>query len=222
MTPDTLKLLHLLRLASPSLPVGAFAWSQGLEAAIELGWLSDTDDLRDWLEAVLMQGFARQDVPLLQRLLAAEGQSAMLNLNAKSLALRETAELLLEDRQTGQALLLLARSLEIAEALGWPDHQEISFVTAYGLMCRHYQLDDSAAASALIWAWLDNQIAAAIKLFPIGQTAGQRVIEAMIPLIPVAIDRATSVVDEEIGLSLPGQVMASMLHETQYSRMFRS
>lgn len=222
MTPDTLKLLHLLRLASPSLPVGAFAWSQGLESAIELGWLSDTDDLRDWLEAVLMQGFARQDVPLLQRLLAAEGQSAMLNLNAKSLALRETAELLLEDRQTGQALLLLARSLEIAEALDWPDHQEISFVTAYGLMCRHYQLDDSAAASALIWAWLDNQIAAAIKLFPIGQTAGQRVIEAMIPLIPAAIDRATLVADEEIGLSLPGQVMASMLHETQYSRMFRS
>ena len=87
MTPDTLKLLHLLRLASPSLPVGAFAWSQGLEAAIELGWLRDTDDLRDWLEAVLMQGFARQDVPLLQRLLAAEGQSAVLNLNAKSLAL---------------------------------------------------------------------------------------------------------------------------------------
>lgn len=222
MNPETLKLLHLLRLASPSLPVGAFAWSQGLESAIELGWLRNTDDLHCWLEAVLIYGFARQDLPLLQRLSGAGEQSVLLELNARSLALRETSELLLEDRQTGQALLRLARSLNVAEAEDWPDLEEISFVTAYALMCRHYQLDHTAAASALIWAWLDNQIAAAIKLFPIGQTAGQRVIEAMIPLISLAIDKAAVVADEEIGISLPGQVMASMLHETQYSRMFRS
>lgn len=222
MNADALKLLHLLRLASPSLPVGAFSWSQGLESAIELGWLRNTDDLRAWLEAVLMHGFARQDLPLLRRLLDAEGWPSLLELNARSLALRETAELLLEDRQTGQALLRLARSLEVVEAAYWPDAQAISFITAHALMCRHYQLDIVASASALVWSWLDNQIAAAIKLFPIGQTAGQRLIEALIPLIPVALDRAALIADEAVGISLPGQVMASMLHETQYSRMFRS
>jgi len=219
-------LFQLLRFSSPSLPIGGFAWSQGLESAIELGWLKNEDDLHDWLLAMLEQGFANQELPLLLRMLAVDENGERLDKlthwNERSLAMRESAELRLEDVQTGRAFLQLALSMDIELAKSWPSDKEIGYLAAFALACGHYNIDFVAAATGFIWSWLDNQIAAAIKLFPLGQTSGQLLLERLAPVIPRVIDTAGEVADDDIGISLPGQVMASMLHETQYSRMFRS
>jgi len=219
-------LFQLLRFSSPSLPIGGFAWSQGLESAIELGWLKHEEDLHDWLLAILEQGFAYQELPLLLRMLSGVGTEERLDTladwNERSLAMRESAELRLEDVQTGRAFLQLALSLNIEGAKSWPAKNDIGYLAAFALACGHYNINFEAAATGCIWSWLDNQIAAAIKLFPLGQTSGQLLMERLAPVIPVVINTAKQVGDDAIGISLPGQVMASMLHESQYSRMFRS
>lgn len=226
-TANPAMLFQLLRFSSPSLPIGGFAWSQGLESAIELGWLKHEEDLHGWLLALLEQGFANQELPLLLRMLPG-GDDAETRLdtlaywNERSLALRESAELRLEDVQTGRAFLQLALSLNIDGAKSWPAEKDIGYLAVFALACGHYNIDFEAAATGCIWSWLDNQIAAAIKLFPLGQTSGQLLIERLAPVIPVVIDVARQVTNDDIGISLPGQVMASMLHEGQYSRMFRS
>lgn len=214
-------LFQLLRFTSPSLPVGGFAWSQGLEMAIDGGWLRDAEELHAWLEAMMLQNMARQELPLLSRLLSAQESADILLWNRNSLALRETAELRLEDVQSGRAVLQLARSLALPFVAWWPE-EDISYVTAFALVCQAYQIAYADAATGLVWSWLDNQITAAMKLLPLGQTAGQLLIEQLAPLVAGVVTRALAVDDVDIGISLPGQVMASMLHETQYSRLFRS
>ena len=225
-------LLHLLRLASPSLPIGTFAWSQGLASAVELGWLDSPAALEDWLCAILEHNFAQQELPLLKRLLAAappgcaHWNPSHWNLshwnNEVALALRETAELRREDSHCGAALLRLLAATEVPAAIAWPTAEPISYLAAYALACTHWHIDYPRAATGLVWSWLDNQIAAALKLSLLGQTQGQRIAVALLDRVPALIDRAAQVTDADIGISLPGQVLASMLHETQYSRLFRS
>lgn len=226
-TSNPAMLFQLLRFSSPSLPIGGFAWSQGLESAIDLGWLKHEEDLHGWLLAMLEQGFANQELPLLLRMLgggdgAEQGRDALVYWNDLSLALRESAELRLEDVQMGRAFLQLALSLDINGAKSWAAEKEIGYLAAFALACGHYSIDFEAAATGYIWSWLDNQIAAAIKLFPLGQTSGQLLIEQLAPVITAVLDTAKQVADDDVGISLQGQVMASMLHESQYSRMFRS
>ena len=226
-TANPAMLFQLLRFSSPSLPIGGFAWSQGLESAIELGWLKHEEDLHGWLLAMLEQGFGNQELPLLLRMLpGGEDTETRLDTlaywNERSLALRESTELRLEDVQTGRAFLQLALSLNIDGAKSWPAEKDIGYLAAFALACGHYNIAFEAAATGCIWSWLDNQIAAAIKLFPLGQTSGQLLIERLAPVVATVIDAARQVADDDIGISLQGQVMASMLHESQYSRMFRS
>lgn len=224
-TTELLPLLHLLRLASPSLPVGSFAWSQGLAGAVELGWIDSPVALEDWLDAVLEHNFAHQELPLLLRLLAASAEpsgTAFAHWNAMALALRETAELRRDDGHTGAALLRLLADTGVTAAAGWPAAEPPSYLTAYALACTHWRIPWPQAATGLVWSWLDNQIAAALKLSVLGQTRGQRIAIALLERVPGLIAQAQAVADADIGISLPGQVLASMRHETQYSRLFRS
>jgi urease accessory protein len=214
-------LLHLLRLASPSLPIGAFAWSQGLASAAELGWIDGPEALEDWLRASLAHNFEHQELPLLARLLDAQDPE-LSRWNDVALALRETAELRREDNYCGAALRLLLADTGVPAAIIWPTDKPLSYLTAYALACTHWHIDYPQAATGLVWSWLDNQIAAALKLALLGQTQGQRIAVALLDRAPPLIKRARSVADADIGISLPGQVLASMLHETQYSRLFRS
>jgi urease accessory protein len=214
-------LLHLLRLASPSLPVGAFAWSQGLEGAVALGWVDGPDGFAAWTGAILERAFAQQELPLLARLLEAP-PGRRPGWNQFALALRGAAELRREDGHCGAALLRLAAATGVAEAAAWPAAEEIGYLTAYALCCRHWGIGYPQAAAGLAWSWLDNQIAAALKLGLFGQTRGQRIALDLGARIPALVERAALLGDRDIGLSLPGQSLASMLHETQYSRLFRS
>jgi len=225
-TTDTgmLRWLQLLQLASPSLPIGGFAWSQGLEGAIEQGWLKNESDFAGWVSGVLRHSFLWQEIPLLARLhgaASAHNDVELVKWNQVALALRETAELRQEDVQMGGALLKLMRDLGFASALWWKE-KEISYPCAFALACAHHGIDLRQAATGFVWSWLENQIAAALKLFPLGQTAGQRVFQQIAPQIEVVIEQGLRVPDDEMGISLPGLVLGSMQHEEQYSRLFRS
>ena len=224
MNIDSLPLLQLLQLTSPTLPVGGFAWSQGLEGAIEQGWLQNEADFSDWLRGILQHSFIHQEWPLLMRLYAAAeqgNQQALVHWNGVSLALRETAELRQEDVQMGAALLRLITDLDYHQARQWRSGT-ISYVSAFALAASEKSIPVNAACIGYVWSWLENQIAAALKLFPLGQTAGQRVYQSLTGFLPAWFEQARLIEDDEIGLSLPGVAMASMLHECQYSRLFRS
>jgi urease accessory protein len=122
----------------------------------------------------------------------------------------------------GQALLRLLVSLELPHALQWPQDEEVSFATVFALAAQHFEISDDEALSGFAWSWLENQAAAAIKLVPLGQTDGQRLLMTLMPCVEQAVANAYLRSDDEIGAGLPGLAMASMQHETQYSRLFRS
>lgn len=217
-------LLQLLRLSSPALPIGAYAYSQGLEAACDQSIIKNEEDLSDWLITVLQQSFLYQELPLFLRLYRAhqaDDLSQQQYWNAYLLASRETRELRLEDNQLAMALSRLLKNQGLTKVTAWQD-EECSFATIFSLACVEWQIDEQAALHGLLWSWLENQVSVAIKLIPLGQTAGQHVLQQLIPLISDIITASLDIEDENIGASCPGLVFTSMHHEEQYSRLFRS
>lgn len=218
-------LLHLMQMVSPALPVGAYAYSQGLEYAVERAWVRDMDGAIDWIGEVLNHSVGGLDLPVLLRLLKAwqsDDIDAAVYWNQTLQAARESRELLLEDVQMGEALLRLLVSLELPSALRWPRGEAISFATGFAMAAQHFEIDRDDVLSGFAWSWLENQAAAAIKLVPLGQTDGQRLLMALMPCLEESVAKAYLRADEDIGAGLPGLAMASMQHETQYSRLFRS
>lgn len=214
--------LHLLQLASPALPVGAYAYSQGLEYAIEAGWV-DRETLRPWLEDGLLLGVAQLDLPLLERAYRAcgSGDTASLDLcNDRLLAARETRELLLEDQQLGAALRRLLSSL--LQGPLPPLSQTPAYAVMFALACQRWQISLEDALLAYAYSWLENQIAAATKLIPLGQTEAQQTLVALMATIPEAVAMAREVRETDIGISLPRLAQASCAHEQQHTRLFRS
>ena len=224
MNIDSLQLVQLLQLASPTLPIGGFSWSQGTESAIDQGWLRDEADFAGWLQGILSHSFVYQEMPLLRKLHQAWQQGDLQQVqywNRYTLALRETRELHQEDTQMGAALMRLTRDLGYQSAAAWT-HKDTSYLTAFAMAAVEKRIDCEPAALGLMWSWLENQIAAGLKTFPMGQTAGQRIFHQLGDQFPQWWQHAAEVADDDIGLSLPGVVLASMQHERQYSRLFRS
>lgn len=214
-------LLRLLQLSSPALPVGAYAFSQGLEAAIDLQWLRNQHDVEEWLSLQLQQGLALVDLPVILRLHGAFMANDLPRahyLNALLLACRETEELRLGDIATGEALARLLPKLDIAI----PALQPPLFATLFTFAAAQWQVSAELTALGYAWTWLENQVIAATKILPLGQTQAQHLLSSLQQQIPAAITQAQSIDDELIGSSLPGLAFASMYHETQYTRLFRS
>lgn len=218
--------LHLLQLSSPALPVGAYAYSQAMEYAVEAGWLSG-ELLHTWLEDGLEFGLGQLDLPVLLRAHAASAVATkqqrdqrLSELNDRLLAARETRELLLEDQQVGGALWRLLGSLH-DEALPQLE-QRPGYAIAFAVACQRWQIEGRDSAMAFAYSWLENQVAAATKLVPLGQTDAQRLLVSLLEHIPAVCDAATVVEDDAIGCSLPGLAMASCRHEHQHTRLFRS
>lgn len=224
---NQLALLNLLNLVSPALPIGAYSWSQGLEYAIEDAWVSDEKTLQDWLTGILSHSLGRLDIPVLLRCHANWDQrdlDAFSRWNRLLLASRESHELHQEDTHTGAALIRLMTQLSAAgdDALEALAGQNVSLVAAFALAAASQQIPAREAALGFLWSWSENQVAAAIKLIPLGQTAGQRVLAQLKTAIPEALALGLRCEDQDIGSAMPGLALASALHETQYSRMFRS
>lgn len=214
--------LHLLHLSSPSLPIGAYAYSQGLEYAIEAGWV-EGDELARWLRDGLELGLAQLDLPVLQRALDALADNDIDTLdywNSFVLASRETRELLLEDEQIGRAL---ARLLEQLDSTPLPAlSRSPCYAIAFALACQRWGIGADDALPAFAYSWLENQVSAATKLVPLGQSDAQRLLLSLLDEVPEACARARTVSDENMGLSLPGLALASCRHEHQHTRLFRS
>lgn len=231
MTKSHLSLLKLLQLSSPTLPVGAFAYSQGLESAIESGLVKDSQMLKTWLKDSLKLSLHSVDIPIFLRMYKAWDKTAnadsvvseeVLKWNHMLRAQRETSELRAEDHHLGLALARLLRDLDIIEAESLCKRNDLCFITLFALAANRWGIELEEAANGFIWSWLDNQIAAAIKLVPLGQTDGQRVLSEMLEEIPAVVESGFKVADDDIGASLPMMAILSAQHETQYSRLFRS
>jgi len=222
---DALPLLRLLQLASPALPVGAFNFSQGLEYAVDQGWVRTGDDARDWILGIATHSVATLDLPLLLRMHAAwsRGDAAgALALSRELLAARETQELRAEERHMGQALAKILAGFGIAAANDWQRQRGASYAAMFALAAADSGAAARDTAIAYAWTWAENQVIAAVKLIPLGQTDGQRVLETIRQRIDSLVATAEGLVDEEIGTATPLAVMASCWHETQYTRLFRS
>lgn len=209
-------LLRLLQLASPTLPVGAYSYSQGLESAIDAGIVTDAASAQQWISDVLEFSIARLEAPLLLRM--SNTPANIEALNAQLLASRETAELRAETVQMGYSLNRLLPSLGV-EPLAF---DEPSFPAAFATAVNAWRIDAHVALQAYLWSWLENQVMAAVKAVPLGQTDGQRMLLALADRIPGIVDRAGALRDDDIGSFAPGFAILSSKHETQYSRLFRS
>ena len=220
-----LALARLLHLSSVSLPVGGFAFSQGLEYAVEAGWLKTLDDVEQWLGLQLRENLARVDLPILREvMLATQAQDwvRFTFLNDLALASRESKELRLTDTAMGEALFRLLKSLQFDLAFAEKQQEEVSFVCLFAYAAATWEIPARLAATGLSWSWLENQVAAATKLVPLGQTQAQQLLVRFQGLLPDILDLANTIDSDAIGGGLPALAIASALHETQYTRLFRS
>lgn len=223
---------RLFQLISPTLPVGAFAYSQGLEMAVEKQIVVDMDSTKTWLSGLIQNNLSFVDLPLLIRLSQALSDQENQNCSGSFrewndwlIAARETRELHLESTLMAQALLRLLTSFcDSKDAHLIPDNlpKPLDWVSAFALACWLWQIELDDALAGFAWSWLENQVAAAIKLVPLGQTQGQQLLLELSSELETAIEVARRCSDSELGRMSPMQVMLSAKHETQYSRLFRS
>lgn len=215
-------LLRLLQLASPALPVGAYSYSEGLEYAIEAGWVQDQDALRGWLRDGLYHGTAHLEAAVLVRVYdgcVAGNDAAVRQWDAWLSAARESEEMRAQSHDMGRSLLRLLR--ELAPALPVPV-TACNFATAFALAAAHWDIAKHAALAGYLASWVGNLIGAGVKLIPLGQTAGQRLLLSLHEDIDGAAARALATADDDLVTSNWGLTLATMNHETQYTRLFRS
>ena len=223
-----IRLARLLQLASPALPVGAYSYSQGLEAAVDRRVVRDAVTAAQWIGDLLEYSVARMEAPVLLRLIGAWRGfdfAAIDHWNALFLASRETAELRAETVQMGFSLRKLLIELEGTNEetrAHLTRLEEIAFPTSFAGAVAHWQIPTQPALVAYLWSWLENQVMAAMKALPLGQTDGQRLLLALGDRLETIAHRATLLTDDELGSFAPGLALLSSHHETQYSRLFRS
>jgi urease accessory protein len=220
-----LSLSRLLQLASPMLPVGAYAYSQGLEAAIEVGIVGDAASAHAWIGDALRLYLGRFELPVLWRMQRAWGEGDPAYWNEFLCAGRDTAEGRAETLQMGYSLLRLIESLDGFDPLALDGLRAIAdptFPLVYAFAAAQWGIPAEAAVQAYAWSWLENQVAVAMKAVPIGQAAGQRILLAVGGQLPEVVQAASALDDDEISNFAPGLSLAGCRHETQYSRLFRS
>ena len=217
--------LRLMQLCSPMLPVGAYAYSQGLEFAVSSDWVNDDNTTLLWIKGLLGSSLTNLDVPLLSRLHKAWStgdKKSVLYWNDYLCASRDSRELREEEKQMAHALARLLGDLGISEAVEWRENSRTCFLTLFSLGTSHWRIPINEASWGYLWMWAENQVLSAIKLVPLGQTTGQKILSSVIEIIPELVATGLSLEDEEMGYTAPGQGIASALHETQYTRLFRS
>lgn len=221
-------LLHLLQLTSPSLPIGAYSYSQGLEAAIENGAVKHEDSACAWIVDTLHEVVARFEAPILWRLLQAFAErdaDAVASWSARFIAARDTAEFRAETMQMGYSLSKLAADLHIGDddLRGlMPSQLEAPLPTALAYVAVALNVPHDAALLGMLFAWAENQVLVCVKSIPLGQVAGQGVLRALQPELEAAAQTAQALTDDELSNWSPGLSLLSMQHEVQYSRLYRS
>jgi urease accessory protein len=223
-----LALSRLLQLTSPMLPVGAYSYSQGLEWAIECGDVKDLESAKTWIGDALHTYQANFELPVLHCLYQAwqaNDMAAVYEWDAFYQAGRDTAEALAETKQMGYSLVRLLNDLkDLPEDLltNINNLQDPAFPTIYAAVAQYWQIPVSDTLQGYAWGWLENQASAAMKTVPLGQVAGQKILLALGQTLPNIVAHAMALQDDEISNFNPLLSIAGCLHETQYSRLFRS
>jgi urease accessory protein len=220
-------LLQLIWLASPALPVGGFSYSEGLEAAVDAGLVSNEATASDWLVQQLHLTLARADLPVIAQALIAwrKGDHARVRaLNAWLLQTRETAELRLQTEQMGRSLREWLRNLPLASpaTLEFAAALEPTYPVLFALTAAGSGAGERDVLLSYAFGWAENMMQAALKAVPLGQTSGQRILARLASEIPVAVGHALALHDEDLQAFSPMLAILSSRHETQYSRLFRS
>ena len=224
-------LLQLMWLASPALPVGGFSYSEGLEAAIDGGWVNDEASAGRWLQDQLGLVLQRAELPLLASAFKAWQRfdvARITELNTWQLQTRETREMRQQTEQMGRSLTDWLRQRRpddarvavlaaLAPAPTWP--------VAFALAAATTGAPRREALLAFGFSWAENMVLAAIKAVPLGQSAGQRLLGTLATALPGVVDAAlaTALAGDGARQNLaPMLAIVSARHEAQYSRLFRS
>ena len=225
MRIDGVAQLRLFQLISPSLPTGAFSYSQGLEWAVEAGWVRDEASLADWLSGLISENLAHLDLPVLHRLYQAALRTdceAFSYWSEYFIASRETFELREEERHRAAAMTRLLQDLEVPLVEQWRNNMMLCQVAPFAAAAAHWGVDAEHLLLGYGYGWLETQTIAAVKLIPLGQTAGQRIQRDLSTVLAKAVQVALHLQDEDLGAAAPLLSMASCQHEVQYTRLFRS
>jgi len=223
-------LLHLLWLASPTLPVGAFSYSEGLEAAVEAGLVHDEFSTADWLSDQMTIVLARSEIPVLAGAFDAwraepVDECSLRELNTWHLCTRETAEMRMQAQQMGRSMREWLRALAPGDARlhllaalepapTWP--------VAYALALARTGATRHESALTFAFSWVEAAVQAALRVVPLGQNAGQRVLARLADLLPGQVEAALERTRSRRQSFAPGLALLSSGHEVQYSRLFRS
>ncbi|WP_413113298.1 urease accessory protein UreF [Thaumasiovibrio sp. DFM-14] len=216
---------RLFQLISPSLPVGGFTYSQGLEYAVEAGWVANRSDMEAWLTHIMSSSMATLELPIIDRIYLALESDELDQIEYWCNVLytsRETSELRAEERQRGLALNTLLKKLEIDISVVHSINSQPNFLLGLCIAAHHWKIGLSSLKQGYLWSWLENIVTAGIKLIPLGQTDGQIALINITKEFPQAIESASNIEEWMIGSFTPSLAMASALHQTQYTRLFRS
>lgn len=218
-------LLRLFQLSSAALPIGAFAYSQGLEQAVALGDVTCRETALSWISGMLSRSVLSLDVPVFGRLhgaLSTGDDAGVRRWNDYLFAARGSAELRAEERQVGAALARLLSRQGVERAAPWVSDARVTLATAFALASVAWSAPREQAALSYTFAWAEAQVGAATRLVPLGQSDAQYILAALIATAAERVSEALALGDLELSSTTPGQLLLSALHETQYSRLFRS
>jgi len=223
----TTNVTRLLQLCSQALPVGAYAYSGGLESAIARGYVHDSGSTKSWVQGMLQMNITHLDLPALFLAESAwrkQDKDTLDRLNEYLQASRESAELLLEDVDMGRSLQRLLDNLGESQ----PGCRSPSFVVLFAVAGANWNIAPSDLAAGYCYSWLENQVAAATKSVPLGQTEAQSILGELLADIEGCVETALDIAGEcatgnwNFGLSLPMLGLLSAQHETLDARLYRS
>jgi urease accessory protein len=228
MQLTALSLLRLMQLVSPALPVGGYSYSQGLEWAIEEGTVHDQSSVSRWIHDALHFSVGRFEAPVWLRLYYAWKNGSMEQTgywNDLLLRTRESSELRAETIQMGYSLarLLVDMGSLSQEKLDRLEQvNPITFTAAFSFAAAEWSIPAAEGLLGYLWSWLENQIVVSMKAVPLGQVAGQRLLNEVGVSLPELVEHVLTLPDEQLCNVTPALSIASCRHETQYSRLFRS
>jgi urease accessory protein len=220
---------RLLAWLSPGFPIGAFSFSHGLEAAAESGAVRDRASLQCWIGAVVASGSGRIDSDILRdayRAALADDIEALTLANRRGLAFRATTEMAVETAAQGAAFLDTCRAAWPEPFLDcWAEKLKggsVCYAAAVGAATAQAGIPVECVLLGYLQAMAANLVSAGLRLGIIGQTDGQRILAALEPVIGAAVARALTRSPQAFGSATFAVELASMAHETQYTRLFRS
>jgi len=229
---SSLQLIQLLQLCSANFPLGSYSYSQGIEWAVNQGWISDYFETADWIGELINGSLGEQELPLLSLLFDAFSKndiSEIDRLTAHAIACRETRELREEERHRAYAMSTTLAGLDVPVSDSLAPFMIRTQLAGFAHVAVHWQMDRHDLLSGYAYSWVESQVYAALKLVPLGQSEAQQILVSVADLLANIVgrvaDRNHSYQEDPTPCpvySNPAVAFASASHETQYSRLFRS